>query len=589
MSISQKIMLIFLLFPMNASWGMDKAYDNKEIKTVVDFNDDLRQLHWKIYEKTSSLIDSAIDFYLHEKKDKEIDTFLFNASTPVKKTVMMHNGYVYFAACNQSNDKIITVSKDLTAVVWDFEGNRLLTIEHGDSSVCMGYFIEGSTGSEKIALQSKHGTIDYYNLKGKRVSTVSGQHYQEPRLEGGLRFLKRDEDEKTLLYIPSNNREMVFAQHRIEIPGAFKSYPRRTFFVSHNGERINYAWLCRFENRNQRGELIEDKENARYLLTCSDDGTAVLWDFAGDKKALLRRDIEFIKMLDHRGIKGLFDERPLRGSISRAGMGGLEGLFTWCKGILKKGSGDTLSSKFSRFGEYSVMDRNSPLLSYVREFMNAGKEVYRGDWESGGGGVSYAKAFKTGDSNKVLLTFLELLLEALDPKGDPAVEKESAAISVKQLFNAIDRSDLAYITKYVRSNTVLPNVTNEEGLTLLHYACLKGALDIVKFLVQRNSKLLLDLNNTDTYEGWSALDFALFGKHSHIAKYLIDAGCTTIHQMQANLGRLNKDDGCCICFASIKTRYAGLPCGHAKVCGCNKPPACPECRAPIERWLQIYI
>ena len=62
----------------------------------------------------------------------------------------------------------------------------------------------------------------------------------------------------------------------------------------------------------------------------------------------------------------------------------------------------------------------------------------------------------------------------------------------------------------------LINYHNKDGNTLVHYACWKGHINLLKFLIANNFKL-----DTQTIIGNYPLHRAAYNGHNHIIRYLL--------------------------------------------------------------------
>ncbi|SBT77070.1 acyl-CoA-binding protein, putative [Plasmodium ovale] len=111
-------------------------------------------------------------------------------------------------------------------------------------------------------------------------------------------------------------------------------------------------------------------------------------------------------------------------------------------------------------------------------------------------------------------------------------EKDTIHESSNNLCDILCRNvvsaNLDDIKKALKNYPYLINKKNTDGLTALHYACDRGYLEIVKFLVNQGA----DINVEDSY-GDTAIHIAAYSEKSDIINYLTSIG--------ADLNRKNAD------------------------------------------------
>ncbi|ETB57793.1 hypothetical protein YYC_04608 [Plasmodium yoelii 17X] len=96
------------------------------------------------------------------------------------------------------------------------------------------------------------------------------------------------------------------------------------------------------------------------------------------------------------------------------------------------------------------------------------------------------------------------------------------------LCNYIVSKNMSLIKKTIKAHPNLINEKNRDGLTPLHYACDRGFLDIVKFLIKAGA----NINEEDSF-GDSVLHIAAYSGKMEIIKFLINAG-VNIHKKNAD-------------------------------------------------------
>ncbi|GAU98197.1 hypothetical protein RvY_09375-2 [Ramazzottius varieornatus] len=106
--------------------------------------------------------------------------------------------------------------------------------------------------------------------------------------------------------------------------------------------------------------------------------------------------------------------------------------------------------------------------------------------------------------------------EQLKPKD----KKQRVVFDQRVCFlAACAAGDFDEISKLLSRGLVDINVSQEDGMTALHQACIDDRLDMVKFLVERHA----DINRGDN-EGWTPLHATASCGYLDIARFLIDHG-----------------------------------------------------------------
>jgi len=93
--------------------------------------------------------------------------------------------------------------------------------------------------------------------------------------------------------------------------------------------------------------------------------------------------------------------------------------------------------------------------------------------------------------------------------------------SVEQaLWDAARRGDLAAIEKLRAAGSVDLDAATKYGATALSYACDKGHVEVVRFLIENGA----DLDHKDDFYGFTPIDWALFNEHVAVVKLLLQKG-----------------------------------------------------------------
>ena len=99
------------------------------------------------------------------------------------------------------------------------------------------------------------------------------------------------------------------------------------------------------------------------------------------------------------------------------------------------------------------------------------------------------------------------------------------------------------------SDKKILNQVDEYGQTGLHWACFRGRLDVVQYLVDQMDNKQMNINVTNNY-GANALDYAI--QHEEMAKVLLQTGKLDLENMQGVSNFVKNPDG------SIVFNFRGL-------------------------------
>ncbi|MGI6383766.1 MAG: ankyrin repeat domain-containing protein [bacterium] len=102
--------------------------------------------------------------------------------------------------------------------------------------------------------------------------------------------------------------------------------------------------------------------------------------------------------------------------------------------------------------------------------------------------------------------------------------------AASNIHDMINHGDLQGISALIEASPELLNATDNEGLTLLHWAVIKEQTNIVKFLLARGANIAVYDKN-----GLTPLDWATRLKRSNLVQYLQTLTTeTTIHTLAKN-------------------------------------------------------
>lgn len=93
----------------------------------------------------------------------------------------------------------------------------------------------------------------------------------------------------------------------------------------------------------------------------------------------------------------------------------------------------------------------------------------------------------------------------------------------QKLWDAATKGDLAAVKQAIEAGTDV-NATTQYGNTALSYACNKGHLEIVRYLLDKGATI----NTKDKFYDSSPISWAVYGKHFEIAKLLLERGADEV-------------------------------------------------------------
>lgn len=91
----------------------------------------------------------------------------------------------------------------------------------------------------------------------------------------------------------------------------------------------------------------------------------------------------------------------------------------------------------------------------------------------------------------------------------------------RKFEKAINQSDISEISTLIREGFPINSTINEEKLPPLHYAAKRGALKVIKVLVEEG---VADINLSDDIEKWTPLIICSINGHDECVEYLIKQG-----------------------------------------------------------------
>lgn len=95
----------------------------------------------------------------------------------------------------------------------------------------------------------------------------------------------------------------------------------------------------------------------------------------------------------------------------------------------------------------------------------------------------------------------------------------------EEFFAAARKGDIAALKTHLDSGVDV-NAKTRYGATALSYACDKGHVEVVRFLIERGA----DVNARDTFYGEVPLGWALSHGHAQVVKLLLDKGAAGIER-----------------------------------------------------------
>ena len=106
----------------------------------------------------------------------------------------------------------------------------------------------------------------------------------------------------------------------------------------------------------------------------------------------------------------------------------------------------------------------------------------------------------------------------------------------RQLIVAIRNQDINRVRYILETHPVDVNGNDSKGVTAVHEAALDGQCNMIILLLQYRAAI-----NKKDHEGFTCLDYAVFGGHFECARYLIEQGAA-IRSIQDGMCTYYKDD-----------------------------------------------
>jgi WD40 repeat protein len=170
-----------------------------------------------------------------------------------------HDGPIKFATFSPSGDRVLTTSDDKTARLWDLAGNQIRILTGHSASVWHAAF---SPSGDRIATASADKTARIWDLDGNELTPLEGHDAAVSSVRfapAGDRIVTASYDLTARVWDTAGKETRKLQGHEWDCPGSFtKHYASASFSPS--------------------GDLV---------LTVAYDKTALVWDLHGNRLAAL--------------------------------------------------------------------------------------------------------------------------------------------------------------------------------------------------------------------------------------------------------------------------------------------------------------
>ncbi|MGE5340862.1 MAG: hypothetical protein ACM3SY_05200 [Candidatus Omnitrophota bacterium] len=211
---------------------------------------------------------------------------LWNFNGPLKVTLMGHNAQVDGADFSPDGSRILTIYKK-TAKLWDLEWKLLATFNHADNITSAIFSSDGS----RVLTASKDKTAKLWDTKGKHLVTLKGHTKKITNVASspdGSRILTASDDMTAKIWDLKGN-SLASMNHKAGITiVAFSPDGSRILTASNDGTAK--LWNSKgkmqiiMEGKASITMAIFSPDGSR-ILTGSYDGNLRLWDLKGNKQA----------------------------------------------------------------------------------------------------------------------------------------------------------------------------------------------------------------------------------------------------------------------------------------------------------------
>ena len=194
-----------------------------------------------------------------------------------------HNDIVRSAVFSHDGTKILTASKDRTAVLWDLQGNKLKIFRRHYHFVNSAVF---SPDDNKILTASSDNTAVLWDLAGNKLRTFKHNNVVNSAVfsPDGNKVLTTSRDNTAVLWDLHGNNLATF-QHNRPVNSAVFS-PDGATILTTSGNYTAVLWdlngnkLATFQHNGYVNSAVFSPDGTK-VLTTSNDNNAILWNLGG--------------------------------------------------------------------------------------------------------------------------------------------------------------------------------------------------------------------------------------------------------------------------------------------------------------------
>ena len=210
-----------------------------------------------------------------------------------RATLQGHQDGLSSVAFSPDGQKLVTASRDSTAIIWDLQGNQIAVLPgHQDGLSSVAFSPDG----QKLVTASGDGTARIWDLRGNEIALLQGHQEGVNSVAfspDGQKLVTASGDGTARIWDLLGNEIAVFPGHQGWVSSVAFS-PDGQKLATASGDGTARIWdllgnkIALLQGYQDWVSSVAFSPDGQKLATASGDGTARIWDLQGNEIALLQ-------------------------------------------------------------------------------------------------------------------------------------------------------------------------------------------------------------------------------------------------------------------------------------------------------------